>query len=326
MRFRTYQKGGFLPVALTALCMLYSNVMFGNVMAPLQVGLQAPEEGFHLGSEAEISLSVWIPAVGDNEASSVELTLNASGVARISGQKRWVINKPPIGEPQRVTAVVRIEGPGQGEWVLEAASFNADGERLWGAAATLFVLQTSDEILHGKSSGFHLLQEKLEKDRAKGVLNEKKYKQEQERLLRGEELELQKELKGLSGEDAPPQAPVKAVVDTTLVSGRIVYTHRTGRNAGANVFASAADARPLTSMLVEFYDKVGAAATKLATVPAEVRTDASGNYTNVSVPGKRGDETAVNLEVRFVFDSPAATIRPSVAGDVSYIAAPVLRR
>lgn len=307
-----------LALLVGALCV---GGAWADVLVPLHANIKAPENGFSSGAAATLALSAWVPeGLGQGET-SLEMTLSASGVAKISGAKSWRFDNITIGQVQQAAATVWIEGDGEGEWRLEVASFNADGERMWGASDSLFVLKTPDDTLLGKSSDYHLLLEKLEKDLAKGRLSGKEFEAEKKKLLRGEELDLQKALKGLPKASPPAPVSIPKVVDTTQVSGKITYTHRTGRAAGANQFAAAADARPLTEMLVEFYDIDGATETKLATTPAVVRTDATGSYANVTVPGKRGDGNAVNLQVQFIFDSPAATIGTDLAS-VNYIAKP----
>lgn len=303
------------------LCAVFAGGAWADVMVPLHAKISTPEDGAATGAPTKLVLSAWVPADGGRGESSLEMTLSASGVAGITGTKKWRFENITIGEVQQVTAAVLVSGDGEGEWRLEVASFNADGERMWGASDTLYVLKAPDDTLFGKSGEEHLLLEKLEKDAAKGRLSGEELEAEKKKLLRGEELNLQKELKGLPKESPPAPVSVPKVVDTTKVSGKITYTHRTGRAGGANQFAAAADARPLTEMLVEFYDKVGAAETKLATTPAVVRTDATGSFSNVTVPGKRADGTAVNLEVQFLFDSPAVIIG-STLSNMNFIRIP----
>lgn len=315
---------GILALA-SACAMLGAPAAWAGVESPLIAEIEAPEGGFRIGEKIELILSTGVPATGVREESSIHLTLTASGVAGVSSPDEWTLDDIVVGETYHLGATVWISDDGEGAWRLEASSYNADGVRMWGKSDMLFVLQADDEIFQGKSSEFHLIEEKIKQDRAKGRLDERQYQREMENLQAGEELEFQKRLKGLPPEKDLPPEKIAAKVSETFVSGRITYTHRTGRDGGANQFAAAADARPLAEMLVEFYDRQGASATKLTTTPAEVRTNATGNYTNVRVPGRRADDTAVNLEVRFIFNSPAATIGTAlnVVNHINAPAAPV---
>ncbi len=296
---------------------------WSDVEAPLLVEIEMPEDGFQTGQTAKLLLSAWIPELDDRDESAIEMTLTGLGVAQVSGQSVWRFDNIAVGVAQRAVAKVVIAGDGEGEWRLEATSFDADGQRMWGRAATLFVLQADGEVLYGKSSDYHLLVEKLEKDREKGLVDDSAYRRNLEKLRASEALDFQRALKGLPPEDVTTRMAAPAKVAETTVSGRITYTHRTGRDAGANQFATAENARPLVGMLVEFYDRQGTDVTQLATNPAEVRTDAEGQYANVRVPGQRADETAVNLEVWFLFNSPAATIGTAL-DNTNFVRAPAV--
>ncbi len=303
-------RGTFAALTLL-LAFLVSSTMQADVQPPLYADIEPPEGGFRVGVQADLDLVAWIPQEGENLETTLELTLSASGVARTSGKTRWVINNVTIGEPYRVTATVWIAGDGEGQWRLEASSYYADGTRAWGNADRLSVLQADGEILHGKVRSAYLLLEKLEQDRNKGLLDDQQYQRERDRMRAGEKLDIQKRLEGLPVEEEPLPEKKSATVDQTTVSGRIRYTPRTGRAGAVDAFATNENARPLVGMLVEFYDRQNAdTAIKLATAPAEVRTNATGNFSGVRVPGRRAGEpdTAVNLEVTFVLDSPAARV------------------
>ena len=288
-------------------CLVYGATWAG-VTPPLETSIETPVKGFTSGDQT-VALFVTVPDAGNSRVASIKLTLSAMGVAKTVGTSEWVIDNFRLGEPRQVNANVKIDGYGEGWLNLQAETFSADGARLWGRADRVFILQTTDEILSGKSSNFELRGKKIEIDMARGLLDSSQYEAEIRKLLEGKELRFERVLKGLSLVNTPANDTIAAVVASTTVSGRATYTHRTG----LGTFATAANARGIPSALVEFFDSNAGVETKLTTTPAIVRTDATGNYT-ATVPGSRTNSTAVSLVVKLRADSPAAIIGPVGVG------------
>jgi hypothetical protein len=290
-------------------------ILVSSAFADVSPPLVARIEGFvntfsSTDSSFEVRVAVMVPRYGKNSESRITLTLTADGAVRISGQSSWTLDRFELDKPQEFTSRVSLTGYGTGTVKLQAKTFDAGGRALWGAADYLFVLSSPEDFLLGKSSLFELKQEKLRRE----GLSPSEYDKQMRDLLEGRELPFELRMRGLPLElQQLEQAPSLAAVATATVTGRASYTHRTGQAGGSNVFASSANARGIPAATVEFYDQNGVTETKLTTSPATVVTNASGNYT-ATIPGARGDGTAVNLVVKVKAESRGARIGPSGIG------------
>jgi hypothetical protein len=101
---------------------------------------------------------------------------------------------------------------------------------------------------------------------------------------------------------------VQGKIASATVSGRATYTPRIGHPSG-DVFAAPDHALPIRRVRVRFFDQNGATQTELMSSPAVVTTDETGNY-SATVPGQRGDSTAVQLVVRLEANNAAAKVGP----------------
>jgi len=301
---RWFYKCAWAFLASTAI----SASLHADVLPPLEAKIAVVRERPD-GLEARILVSV--PRLGANREAKVDLKLKDEGIARIDGRTEWSLEAIEVGKTYSFDVVIRLKGLGEGSLEVQAESFDAQGHKLWGRADALFFLNTPEDRLHGRSSAFELKREKLRRDLRQKRLSREQYQDEVRKLMRGEELQFERRMRGKPEKVQPQPVTASAVVDTTVVSGRMTYTQRIGRPGGADVFAAAAAALPVRRSLVRFFDSNGATLTPLTSVPATVRTDDSGSY-SATVPGKRADSTAVNLVVRLVADNPGS--RAGAAG------------
>jgi quinohemoprotein amine dehydrogenase alpha subunit-like protein len=298
-RFLLYAFGSFLA--------LWATAAHGDVIPPLAVNIEVlPQEAETDSLKARVE--VIVPRVGNNNETRVVLKLAPGGIVRVAGQTEWTIEPVVPGRPYRFELSLSISGYGEGSLEAQAQSFNAKGKPLWGRAQSLFILETPEDRLFDRGSLFDLKREKLKRDLERGKLTRQEYDEEFEKLTRGQELKFEREMKGLPPRKSSPPAKVQGKVASTTVSGGATYTPRIG-HPGGDVFATPDHALPIRRVRVRFFDQNGAAQTELTSSPAVVMTDENGNY-SASVPGERGDASAVQLVVRLEADNAAAKVGP----------------
>ena len=296
---------GFLLYAFCGFLACGGIAAHGDVIPPLTVNLKVLHQEAD-GMKARVD--VVVPRVGNNDEARVVLKLAPSGIVRVAGQTEWTIEPVVPGRPYRFEVSLAISGYGEGSLEAQAQSFNAKGKQLWGRAESLFVLETPEDRLFDRGSLFDLKREKLKRDLERGKLTRQEYDEELKNLTQGRELKFEREMKGLPPRKSSPPPKVQGKVASATVSGRATYTPRIGHPSG-DVFADAGHALPVRRARVRFFDQNGATQTELTSSPAVVTTDEDGNY-SATVPGERGDSSAVQLVVRLEANNAAAKVGP----------------
>ena len=303
-----YKQNSTRPYTIAMLAALTASSLQASVTPPLHVSITGPEEIGANGFSAEITTKA--PDIGHDKVTQIRLTLEVSGVAESLGESEWIVDAIELGREYTFDASIKLSAFGAGEVKVQAESLDARGLRLWGRSETLFILNTPDERLHGKSSVFELKREKLSRDLAKGKIDSREHDEEFKKLVRGEELNFEKAMREEEPDEEAQVAPLALkAVPFTFVSGRVTYTQRIGRAPG-DVFAAPADALPVRQVRVRFFDRNGATTTELASNPTTVETNDTGSY-SATVPGMRVDGTAVNLVVRIEAVNSAVRVGPA---------------
>lgn len=298
------------------LVVVFASPVAADVKPPLEAQLLVLEQ--REDRTIDVEVTTMVPEFQENPEASIRLALESEGILQPAGPTEWTVEEPVPGHTYRFQTVVRATELGYGLLRLQAESFDSRGERLWGRADAVYMLLAPDDpvdLLLNKSSYFELKRQKLTLERRRGELDERGYEVELQKLMEGQELRFERNIREereqrRRSKDRSSKATAGSVASATI-SGRITYTPRIGRNGtpAADVFAAAADSLPVRRARVAFFDQRPGGPVELATVPAVVTTDDAGNYTAV-VPGKRSDDTAVDLVVRLVAENPACRIGP----------------
>jgi hypothetical protein len=138
-----------------------------------------------------------VPAGGKVVQAQIRLKLVATGVASVPGRREWIVQSVEPGKEYGFPIEIRIGGLGEGSIRLQAESFDAKGEMLWGRTDELFVLETPGDRLRGHNSFFELKREKLSRDLARGKLSRPEHEEEFQNLLEGKELRFERQMRGL---------------------------------------------------------------------------------------------------------------------------------
>ncbi|MDR3417552.1 MAG: hypothetical protein P4L83_15355 [Nevskia sp.] len=293
-----------IGLLLCALAVFAAGYVDADVAPPLELSMDTAGAMKAGDGIMNLRIGVSVPAYAGSREAGIRLVLTADGIARVSGQDSWTIAPVVPGHSYQLRAAVTLNGAGLGHARLQATSVDSAGRELWGRAQDVFLSRTTSDVLIGKSSHFELLRSRLDSQRSGGTLNESQYRQQLRELLQGPAAAAQPRASAIAA-----AAPTFA---TVTVSGTATYTQRTNVDAaGANTFAAAADARAIAGAVVTFFDNnTGTGVvTPLTSTPASVVTDSTGAY-SATVPGVRGDGSAVNLVVAVSANSSAGTIGP----------------
>ena len=133
-------------IVILVFSFLFIKLTWSNVLPPLEAQIEEPKGNFAVGDEQELVLSTAIPTIQEDEQRSIKLTLRASGIARVSGDSEWFFHNVEREKVYQVKGKVSITSDGKGEWTLQAESFDANGNRLWGKADSLFVLKLNNKV------------------------------------------------------------------------------------------------------------------------------------------------------------------------------------
>ena len=133
-------------IVILVFSFLFIKLTWSNVLPPLEAQIEEPKGDFTIENEQEIILSTAIPTKQEDEQRSIKLTLRASGIAKVSGNNEWFFNNVEREKVYQVKGRVSIGSEGEGEWTLQAESFDVNGNRLWGKADSLFVLKSNNKV------------------------------------------------------------------------------------------------------------------------------------------------------------------------------------
>jgi hypothetical protein len=273
--------------------------LHATVFPPLFVDLDLKEgnsvaDGYDLDGE----VSVVLPGGASAGASFVVVRLAVQGDGATVDPTSLSFDSPPTDTAMRQSVRGHVGTFGEAEVTAFAESYDAQGEKLWGRADSVFILALPQGTRIGKSSLFDLKREQLADDLAAGRIASEEFERGMSALLADRIPEV-----GTLRVLAPRSAPalvVPAVVHLSVVSGNVRYVVSGGTTA-------AGPYRAIVGATVEFVDRTPAGDVAIGPV---LHSDAHGHY-SAAMPGQRSDGTAVNLVVRVLSDSIPASVGPS---------------
>ncbi len=288
-----------VSLVLLVAALLIATATHANVEPPVDLALDVAAKGARAGGYAfDGRLSLSLPDVPPNdEVTRVVVRFEARGGTATITPDRVTFDRPALATA--LGAVVDVVAARGGVEVAALASaYDADGNKLWGRADSVFILTDGGEPRIGRSSVQDLVRDDLAERFARGAVTQAEVDAANAALLLGE-----------PGTASPAPASrggrsggARGLVATTTVRGNCTYVLRDGTTA-------AGPYRPIPNAFVQFVDHAPGGNVVVGPFAA---TDANGNY-EASVPGMRQDGSAVELTVEvFTFRSVSGTVVAAV--------------
>lgn len=158
---------------------------------------------------------------------ALEVSLSASGGLTIEGDAAFTLAAPPIGATVATPLRYRVDGAGASELQVSVTATDRGGARLAVRVGRLFLLANGQEVLQGTSGPLDLQLQRLERDRAAGLLDDAAYAEAREATLGGTASETGT-LTGLPASLPAGFAQIQQNSDDLTIAGRMTWTDGAG--------------------------------------------------------------------------------------------------